>query len=121
MKVIYEVTILSVATAFNLVFLTIQSVPVRATLLAQNNAVYDALSQGLEKYKRGDYQRAVADFERAIKLNLKNYDAYNKQGAALYELKEYQRAIADFSQAIKLNLILNTTLHILREEIVAFY
>ena len=104
MKGIYNITVLGIALAFSLVPLTIQAVPIRAKhLLVQNNAVYNALSQGLEKYKKGDYQRAVADFDRAIKLNPKNYDAYNKRGTALYELKEYQRAIADFSQAIKLN------------------
>lgn len=49
-----------------------------------------------------DYNRAIADFNQAIKLDPDFADAYNGRGITYYFLKQFDRAIADFSQAIKL-------------------
>jgi len=50
-----------------------------------------------------DYDRAIADFNQALKLDPNDAIAYNERGLAYYHNKDYDRAIADFNQAIKLN------------------
>lgn len=59
--------------------------------------------RGLDYYAKGDYARALADFEMAIKLDPKMFDAYNDRGNIYYEKHDYDRAVADYSVAIKLN------------------
>src|SRR6266566_5168821 len=51
---------------------------------------------------KGEYDRAIADYNQAIKLNAKFAAAYNNRGVAHDSKGEYDRAIADYDQAIKL-------------------
>jgi tetratricopeptide (TPR) repeat protein len=53
--------------------------------------------------KKGEYDRAIADFNQAIQLNPKDAKAFNNRGNAYDEKGEYNRAIADFNEALKLN------------------
>jgi tetratricopeptide (TPR) repeat protein len=50
-----------------------------------------------------DYDRALADHERAIKVDPKNPAAYMNRGNTYLAKQDYERAVADFDQAIKLN------------------
>ena len=50
-----------------------------------------------------DYDRAIADYDQAIRLDPKLTLAYNGRGIVYYDKKDYQHAIADHSQAIKLD------------------
>jgi tetratricopeptide (TPR) repeat protein len=59
--------------------------------------------QGVEKYAKGNYQGAVKDLTQSIKLNPRNFLAYNRRGDAFYRLGDYQKAQIDASQAILLN------------------
>jgi tetratricopeptide (TPR) repeat protein len=54
---------------------------------------------------KGDYDRAIADYTRAIELNILNfqYEFYYNRGNAYYGKKDYARAIADFDESIRLN------------------
>ncbi|BAZ08591.1 TPR domain protein [Calothrix sp. NIES-4071] len=53
-------------------------------------------------YKK-DYNRAIVDYNQALKLD-PNYDyAYYNRGLAYYNKKDYDRAIADYNQALKLD------------------
>jgi lipoprotein NlpI len=52
---------------------------------------------------KGDHQRAIADYDQAIKLDPKNASAYNNRGSARSDLGESEGALADFNQAIKNN------------------
>ena len=54
-------------------------------------------------YEREDYDRAIADFDQAIRLDAKNANAFYNRGIAYHEKHDYDRAIADFDQAIKLD------------------
>lgn len=66
--------------------------------------------RGNSYYKRGnayfglkEYQKAIADYNEAIRLNSQDSDAYYNRGLAYYYLKEYQKAIVDYDEAIHLN------------------
>ena len=51
----------------------------------------------------GDYEKAIQDYDKAIKVNPGKANAYNNRGWAYYLLKQYDRAIQDYDKAIKLD------------------
>ena len=51
----------------------------------------------------GEYDRAIADFTKAIGLSPEDADTYNNRGNVHTIIGDYERAIADFSEAIRLN------------------
>ena len=61
------------------------------------------LNRGDDKYSLGDYQGAIADYDKAIELNPNNADTYFYLGYAKSNLGEYQAAITDYDKAIELN------------------
>lgn len=63
----------------------------------------DWLLQGVGKYKTGNYQEAIKDFDQAIALNPKNADAYYNRGLTYNSLKQYTQALKDYTRAIQLN------------------
>jgi tetratricopeptide (TPR) repeat protein len=52
---------------------------------------------------KGEYDRAIADFDEAIRLNPKFAIAYYNRGNSHWHKGEYDRAIADFDEAIRLD------------------
>ncbi|MCH9050323.1 MAG: tetratricopeptide repeat protein [Proteobacteria bacterium] len=52
--------------------------------------------------RKGEYDRAIADYDQAIRLKPDYALAFNDRGVAYYRKGEYDRAIADFDQAIRL-------------------
>lgn len=54
-------------------------------------------------WRKHDYDRALADADRAIKLNSKNSDAYVRRGAVYLGKGDFERAIADESKAIDID------------------
>ena len=60
-------------------------------------------NRGVGYRLKGDYDRAIADYNQAIKLNAKSASAYNNRGVAYDKNGEYDRAILDYDQAIKLD------------------
>ena len=48
-------------------------------------------------------ERAIEDWDEAIRLDPQDADAYNNRGIAYHDLGEYQRAIEDYDEAIRLN------------------
>ena len=54
-------------------------------------------------YDKKEYDRAIADYDQAIRLDPKYTWAYNNRGRAWYDKGEYDRAIADYDQAIRLD------------------
>ncbi len=50
---------------------------------------------------KGDYDRAIADYTEAIRLDPKYAHAYNNRGNAYGAKGDYDHAIADFDQVIR--------------------
>lgn len=69
-------------------------------LSAQTASTY--VTSGLDKYRMGDYDGAIADYNKALDLNSSYLGAYNNRGMAKSKQGNFDGAIADFSQAIKM-------------------
>jgi tetratricopeptide (TPR) repeat protein len=67
------------------------------------NDVHAHNNRGLSFYAEGEYDRALADYDRAIGLDPGYVHAYNNRGLLFYTQKDYDRALADFDKAIELN------------------
>ncbi|MCC3502767.1 MULTISPECIES: tetratricopeptide repeat-containing serine protease family protein [unclassified Microcoleus] len=63
----------------------------------------DFYIQGGDKYKKGDYQGAVAAYNQAIQLNPNYVEAYSNRGLARSDLGDKQGAIGDYNQALQIN------------------
>jgi len=69
---------------------------------AGNRAVA-LINRGMAYAGKKDYDRAIADFNDAIKINPSLAIAYNNRGSAVQSKGDYDRAIADYSEAIKID------------------
>src|SRR5947207_11766173 len=74
---------------------------------AQNAKPQDLLfahmNRGI-KYRLGaDYDRAIADFDAAIKLDPKHSPSYRQRGWAYQYKRDYDRAFADADEAMRQN------------------
>ena len=60
-------------------------------------------NSGVDKYEQGDYQGAIADYTKAIKIDPQHENAYSNRGIAKDELGDLQGAIADLNKAIEID------------------
>ena len=70
--------------------------PIRKAAKAYNN-------RGVAYYKKGDYDRAIADYNEALRLDPKDASAYNNRGSAYAGEGDHDRAIADYNEALRLD------------------
>lgn len=63
----------------------------------------DFNNRGFAYYDKADYDRAIADYNQAIKLDPKFAQAYNGRCAAHNKKGEIDQALADCNQAIQLD------------------
>lgn len=75
----------------------VETVPSHSPLCAED---FDEL--GRNKAKERDFEGAIENFNRAIKLNPKYADAYNNRASVRYELGDYPGAFKDCTEAILL-------------------
>jgi tetratricopeptide (TPR) repeat protein len=67
----------------------------------RDDGAYNA--RGLAYGRRGEYDRAIADYNVAISINPRNAFAYNNRGFAYGGKGDFDRAIADYGVAIGLD------------------
>ncbi|MDH5246728.1 MAG: tetratricopeptide repeat protein [Betaproteobacteria bacterium] len=60
-------------------------------------------NRGIEWAAKGDYDRAIADFDASLRLAPRNVDALYSRGSARSNKGDHDRAVADFNAAIGLN------------------
>ena len=58
---------------------------------------------GISYANKGQYDRAIQDYDQAIKLNPNYVKAFNNRGLSYDNKGQHDRAIQDYDQAIKLN------------------
>lgn len=58
--------------------------------------------RGVSAYRNGDYNAAVAEFDRAIRLDPNFSAAYVDRSIVLYRMQRFERAFADIAQAKRL-------------------
>ena len=68
-----------------------------------NNLVIAFTNRGNYYRDKGEDDRAIQDYDQAIKLNPNNSDSFLGRGNVYFHKKEYDRAIQEYDQAIKLN------------------
>ena len=76
----------------------------RKRAAAEARARYSALvSKGNTDSNAGDYNRAIADFNEAIRLDPKSSLAFRNLGDTYTNIGDHDRAIADYNEAIRLD------------------
>ena len=60
-------------------------------------------NRGIAWGEKKEYDKAIADFDEAIRLDPKDAVAYNNRGIAWHDKREYDKAIADYTEAIRLD------------------
>jgi len=61
------------------------------------------LNQGVAYSQKGEFERAVSNYNKAIEVNPKFAVAYLNRGFTYSKLGEYDRAISDYSKATEIN------------------
>jgi tetratricopeptide (TPR) repeat protein len=61
------------------------------------------LNSGRAYSEKGDYDRAVADFDQAISIDPDYAEAYYNRGTAYSKKEDYDRAMTDFDRAISID------------------
>ena len=61
-------------------------------------------NRGEVYYRKGEYDRAIADYDQALRLDADYADAYNYRGNAYYELGQREQAVQDWQKACELGL-----------------
>jgi len=73
-------------------------------IIAQDdNSAAAYVSRGTVRYDSKDYQGAISDYNKALRIDPNYTDAYIHRGLVHYILKDYQRAISDYNKALKID------------------
>jgi len=63
----------------------------------------DYYNRGIARFKKGENDRALSDFTKAIKMNPRFGMAYYYRGMAYHRKKEYNQVISDYTRAIEID------------------
>jgi len=75
--------------------------PVRPPNGSNRAGIYT--DRGRAYYDKKDYDRAIADYDEALKINPNLVPAYNDRGVAHHDRRDHDRAITNFNEAIRIN------------------
>ena len=72
---------------------------------SSSNQIHDLAyySRGMAHFEKGEYDRAIADYGKAIELGLDGAVIYDNRGDAYFNKQEYDRAIEDYGRAIEID------------------
>jgi len=76
---------------------------IRSGRQTPDNLARAFFNRGRAWAEKGQYDRAIQDFDEAIRLDPNYPDAFNNRGVAWSGKGQVDRAIADFDQAIRLD------------------
>jgi len=68
-----------------------------------NEAYLILLNKGMVCLHQGNYDQAIAEFNKAIELNSRLPHAYNNRGIAYWRKGNYDQALADFTKSIEIS------------------
>jgi tetratricopeptide (TPR) repeat protein len=66
-------------------------------------SAYDYFDSGYAKYEQGDLDGAIADYNKAIKLDPDDTTAYHNRGYTKHKQGDLSGAIADYTESIRLD------------------
>ncbi len=69
-------------------------------VVGRGNKVMSLNRRGLAYYRKGDYDRAIADFDEAIRLSPNFRDAYNSRAWVLFKAGKLEEARLDADKAV---------------------
>ena len=75
---------------------------IKSKRLDKQNLAFAYSNRGEAYWKKGEHDRAIADYDEAIKINPKFAMPYNNRGVVYGAKGEFDRAIQDYDTAIKL-------------------
>lgn len=64
---------------------------------------WDYIRRGDRAYDEGDFERALAEYGKAMEHDPSNAVPYNNRGYLYDDLKEYEKAIEDYTKAIEID------------------
>ena len=71
--------------------------------LSTVNLAVTFVNRGGVYFRKGNNDRAIQDYDQAIRLNPSDGNAFNNRGSAYAAKGDYDRAIQDYNQGIRLN------------------
>jgi tetratricopeptide (TPR) repeat protein len=82
---------------------TLATLAIICTLTAFGQTSQEHLQNGITKHKKQDYKGAIKDYDKSIKEDKTNKDAYYNRGTCELALKDFKSAMTDFNKTIELD------------------
>jgi len=67
------------------------------------NPAEESYNRGNVYFDKGQHDRAISDFSKAIEINPNDAEAYNNRGFAYFNKGRYDLAISDYNKGIEIN------------------
>jgi len=82
---------------------TLTALAIICSLAAFGQTSQEHLQNGIEKHKQQDFKGAIKNYDKAIKEDKTNKEAYYNRGTCELALKDFKSAMTDFSKTIELD------------------
>jgi tetratricopeptide (TPR) repeat protein len=79
------------------------AIAVAQPLISRSVTASAYIERGAARFAKGEYERALADFDLAIGADPGHSGAYYNRAITRYRLNDYERDLADFNRAIQLD------------------
>jgi tetratricopeptide (TPR) repeat protein len=82
---------------------TLTAIAVLCSLAVLGQTSEEHLRNGITKHKKQDYKGAIRDYDKAIKSDKNNKDAFYNRGTCELALKDFKSAMNDFNATLELD------------------